>query len=834
MMYISLSLRYHRQLGLICPDVVESFFREAVESAVQKGGKVLRSFSNYVFSFDNSDLCCVFSVSLFIDSLLSMIKAREDRIKEYLIFVDYSENDIPQENIADRKAVCDNMILEDGAVLLDGDAASLLRSYADCVRIENSPLYYYCGHKIRLDFSADSEAKASLPESVFLYPPPGDCADGKSSVVSAFINVISGLKGCFAPENFLSKKETAVLNSYGRAVSGFSSLRFSSVHPDYRLKGCREYIKLFFTAVSRARIEGKQEKLTTVEIPGGYFDRTEISAMESLLEDTCSFSFTEKEHENARTDVAAVDGFEIPADIMDAAYLLYRASSFLYSGEISSLFAFLGKQDGTFLKAVQLWLSASGFPGKTGFLSLVSELEKKDFPPLANRGRLDKYLFDFLWSKYEGGSILAGRDFLRNLIRLGQRIPDSFLAAAVFKDSDPREAAAALQPDFSDGKTASAIINMVEAEKKLRRGMFREARETAKNALHDFQRSGIVSGEYEVFSFYARFSFAKHGVSGGDSVTYMEYAYENAEKMRDPDARMRCFFDFASIHLLSGNFCGALANVKKLREAASLFYDKDWEAVSLFLEGKISFLLGDYKTAEKQFHNTEMFCSSYGITKAFMLCRVWASRSRIYQIKNPREYETLKNLAPAVPEAWLFALEELVKKKHGGNQHADSLQKDDVLEGFPADMRGVYSPEIFVSPEKWSWGSSFSLTDDRFLCGIKCGRILYPLYSAFLAFCTALYGGDCDAAKTEIDNYAKETQSFRNPYLYIFYYMCYELENLSSWRNSTDALSFLSRSFKSIQLDANNISDTVMREKFLREPYWNSLLFSAARENKLI
>ncbi len=829
MIYISLSLRYQRQLSLICPDIVESFFKEAIEATVQNGGKFSRSFSGCIFTFTDTDLCCVFSVSLLLDTLLSLIKKREDRIKEYLIFVDYCENNISPEHIADRKSVCDNMILEDGAVLLNGGAVTLLRPYSNCVRLENSSLYSYCGQKINVDFDSSSEDGLLLPEKVFLYPPPGASACGNSSLVSAFINLISKLSELFKPEDFLSKKEAAVFACAGKAVDRFASLRFSTEQPSYRLKGCEEYIQLFFTAFSRAKVERKQTKFIGIEIPDGYFNRNETDRMKYMLLDTCSFISVDDGASSV--EEKKLYGFEIPPDIMDAAYLIYRASNFLYSGEMTALFAFLGKH-GSFRKAVEIWLSASGFPEKTGFSSSVLKLEKQEFPPRVNRERLDKYLFDFLWKKYEDGSLLAGRDFLDNLSCLGQKIPDSFLTATVYRDSDQSGITGDLQENFSGERTAAAIVGLAEAEKKLRRGLFKEAQEITKQVLHDFQQAGIIAGEYEVFSFSARFSFAKHGVSGGDSITYMEYASENADKMHDPDARMRCLFDFASMHLLSGNFDAALINVRKLKETAFLFYDKGWEAVALFLEGKILFLLGDYRAAEKQFQNTETFCMSYGITRASLLCQAWAARSRVYQTKNPQEFEKLKTLAPSIPEAWLFALEEAAKT-YGRNQFGFS-GKEALLEGFPERMQDSATAEIFTFPEKWTWVSSFSLTEDRFLCGIKCGKILYPLYSSFYAFCSALYGGDCNEARTEIDGYARDTQSFTNPYLYIFYYMCYELENLISGRNSTDALSFLSRSFKSIQVDANNIADTMMREKFLREPYWNSLLYSAAKENKLI
>ena len=70
MLYVSLSLRYQRQLYLICPGEIEAFFQEAAEAAQGNGGRVCRTVSGCVFSFADGDFCRAFSVSLTLDALL--------------------------------------------------------------------------------------------------------------------------------------------------------------------------------------------------------------------------------------------------------------------------------------------------------------------------------------------------------------------------------------------------------------------------------------------------------------------------------------------------------------------------------------------------------------------------------------------------------------------------------------------------------------------------------------------------------------------------------------------------------------------------------------------
>lgn len=828
MIYISLSLRYQRQLNLICPDVVERFFKEASEAAALNGGKVSRAFSGCVFTFDNADLCCVFSVSLTLNLLSALLERHGDRIREFLVFVDFCEKSIPPEQIADRKAVCDNMILPDGCILLNEAAAFLLRHYADCVKIEESPLYFYRRKKGGMGQDVGSQGE-TLPETLFLYPPPGIRFPAKGSVVSAFLNVISDFSGVFDAESFLLKKEAVVFERAKKACAAFSSMRFSSSHPGFILKGCEEYTRLFFAALSRAKTERKQPKLTTIEIPRGCFEPAEIERFTYVLMDFCVFA-SPLEGDDAFDTPRPERPESVPADILDAAYLMYRASAFLYRKELDDLFVFLGKNR-DFRRSVWAWISACGFPDKTGFLDSVSRLEKEGFPPQENRVRLDAFLFAFLWKKYSDGFLAAGEDFLRAFSGLGQKLPDSFLTATVYRSRNPQETARALQQDFSDPGIFESVTLLEEAEKQLRRGALQEAQGFRKNALHNFQRAGNVAGEYEVFSFSARLSFAGHGVSGGDTTAYLEYAAEDADKMRDPDARMRCLFDFAAVHFLSGNFSAALMNIRKLRKTASAVYDKGWEAVAMFLEGKFHFSIGSYREAEKQFQHTENFCACFDIAKAFPLCRTWASRSRIYQTKNPREYDTLKNLAAEVPEAWLFCLEEVAKT---GRIVSGDIQRGPDLSDFPAEIKNESCSASYNFPEAWSWAGSFALAEDRFLCGTKGGGMLRTLYSAFYAYCSSLCGGDLKTARHTIAGCAGDSQSVATPHTFIFHYLCYDIENKISGRNSSDSLAFLSRSFKSMQVVANNISDTAVREKFLQGPYWNALLYAAARENNLI
>lgn len=833
MLYVSLSLRYQRQLYLICPGEIEAFFQEAAEAAQGNGGRVCRTVSGCVFSFADGDFCRAFSVSLTLDALLQRIRKYSARIREYRIFADTSAGELTPEQLAERMSVCENMILPDRAVLLTQESASLLSPYALCEPLSaDRRLWIYRGQKSVSAADAAPEAE-SCPREIPVQPFFGTESGGRVALLSALLNTASGLAQLFPVRKFLTKKEKPLFAEGERAAARFASRRFSSAHPGWLLQDCEDWGCLFFTVFARFTAERWHSETVRLLLPPVTDAEEDAARLALRLEGIVRFypagSSAGNPADGETGSGQMPDGSPVPADILDAAYLLCRAAEFLYMGETDAFFAFLGK-DSHFRSAVENGIRAAGFPSGPAFFPCVRRLADEDFPPPERRRHLDRFLSDFLWQKYGDGRIPASRGFLRVLQKLGRKIPDSFLAAVAFRDRDPVAVAAERAGGFSSASVADAIRRLAESDRKLRRGAFKDALGLAKNALQEFQRKNIPAGECRAFSVLARISFSRADASSGDAFPYLEYALEIAEKMQDPDVRMNGLFDFASMYFLSGDFGSALRFAGKLRTLAGECSDRAWETAVLFLEGRIRFALGNYREAEKVFILAEDFDSARCAGRAAPLCRVWASRCRVYQTKNSQETDFLLNMAAEIPEALLFALEETAKM----SARQDPAEAAEFLaRNFPETVTAPEAEDDFLPPGDWEWKSGFSAAEDRFFRGKPAGSFSV-LYAAFLAFCRASAGGGKADAGKRISALIRDNLSGRDPYAPLLFYLCWELENSVSGCNSTDALPFLSRAFKSLQILAGSIADSGMRECFLTGPYWNARLYAAARENKLV
>ena len=826
MIYVSISLRYQRQLNLICPDVLESFFKEAAAATDANGGTVLAQGSGSVSAFDRKDLSCAFSVFLTLEAILKLAEERKERIKEYFVFVNSSEKELTPDEIADRMSVCDNIIFPDRAVAFTREAAALLSPYATFESVEGSELALL-GEAKPIN-GGETTAAAFLSKPILL-PFYAAKDKGRGALISAFLNTTSLLALDFDATSFLTKKEAAAFAEDTKAVKRFAAARFAPSQPLYIIDACEDYIKLFFIALSRFYAESRWSEAVEIEVPEGAFPAKELMHFEELLREICVFKIQKKASSRKSENVK---GDDIPPDIMDAAFLYFRAASFLYAGEIDALLRFLGKGC-SFREAMDLRLAEAGLPRGTCFFACMRSLTAAGFPAGVERKRLDKYLFDYLIDQCKSGFLRADGDFYGQLLTLGMKVPDSLLVSAVYSSPTPAAALEELKASFSNPNAVAAIKEHVEAEKKLNNGDYRNAQTEAKHVLQVFQQAKILAGEFEAFSFLARVTFSRSGASYDDAFSYLNYALEGSVRMQNSSAQMRALFDIASMQFLSGNFFQAQSSVRKLREKADERYDKSWVFAACFLEGMIYFSLGDYPACEKIFSALKDACASLGLQKADPLCSAWLFRTRAYMSKKALVSEYRPEVRKAAPEAGLFALESIAKSALEGER---SQEAKSLLSALPAQIESVAQEGNYIPPDAWGWRSSFAFEEDRYFCGATTGAAAM-LYSAFYTFCSCLYSKEKSAFAAARDTIAaliRDKMSPNNPRAYIFYCLCYELESKISGKNSPEALSFLSRAFKGAQTLANNTDDAPMREKYLTKPYWNALLYSAARENNLI
>jgi len=366
------------------------------------------------------------------------------------------------------------------------------------------------------------------------------------------------------------------------------------------------------------------------------------------------------------------------------------------------------------------------------------------------------------------------------------------------------------------------------AGRKFREGAAGEARVLAKEALLVFQKERMNAAEYRVFSLMSLFSLEKK--DGADAIVYAEYALENALALKDPYIIIQARFDLAVLHFLNGNLHFALSSIDAAEKVADDCYVRDWAVPLAFMRARVRFELGDYLKAESDFKSAESLASSLGESRTECLCRVWTGRCAVHQNRFQAGERIIGECSGTVNEALIYLLESAVLS--GGPRD---------VSGFPAALPAAQkSPDASAAaPAAESFRifySSFSLAEDVCFGSSDGGGLAHRMYAAFLTAARCL-SNPRDAgvsAVAELVALAQTALEEKDPYAGLYYYLCFEAGSAVPGFPQKDTELFLSKSFKSLQLRAKEISDNALREQFMQQPAWNSRLYRAAREHMLI
>ena len=805
MVYIYIELRYQRQLNRICPDVPAAFFSAVAESVRKNGGTVHRCVNGFLYQFDNSSIGFAFASARAIGYLQKLLEQNRNRIREYFILVDYSEKDIPVDNFRERLSVYENIITPDEGILVTESARECLQSYIDSVRLPETSLYMYSG----LSFAENTDQgqkSAEMPIVPVLYTAYAD------DPVSALINLICTLPYKEPPQG-LTEEESSLYAESRNALEVYKRFRFSSNQPAYRIAACVDCLSFVLRSVCSS--SGKPLSVRVYgsdQLSGGW-----TQVMDKLSQ-TCRFDLAES------PVFLAADLKSLPDDLADLAYLLHLAVSFLYLDELPSFFQSLGKES-DFIDALGNWLYSAGIlSDQKDFRSFNPALSSPIKKRVGERKNvLDGKLASFLWKQYESGKIEPVFPLCAILDDLKFDVPDNFLVSCLYHENDPLHALKSIYPRFKNRQIPETIEMLELARAKYEQGKFEESGILAKNILQVFQNERILAGEYRTLSLIAMLSLVRNNAD--DSVVYLEYALENAERMHDSYAILCTRFDMVMVYFLIGNLHFSLCGMDSVEKIIESCYAKDWEVLLLFMKGRISFELGDYRNAELLFQTAASLASVHQIPESVSLCRVWYARSLVHQGRYASAESILAECAVAISDSWLFLLESAIIS----GREMPNME-------FPDKFPVASDHTARLMHEKFSWKSGFSIAEDRCFGVASETSIPARMYEAFSLYYRARFVKDSDMNDTvdSLSLIARIALEAKDPYASIYYYFCYDLGIKSDKILPADTAGFLSRGFKYMQCRANEIGDNSMREHFMQVPSWNSRLYRAARDNMLI
>ena len=800
MLYIYIELRYQRQLGRICPDVLEAFFSSVSVSVRKNGGTVHAVSGGTLYCFDHAAVGYAFSASRAIADLRGFFEMNRLRMREYFALVGDTDTDLSPDAVREFIEEFDAIITPDSGILLTSAAATRLAPYVAMIPL-NDRLSLYSGSSI-IAYAPPVEASISLSiYTAFIRDP-----------VSAFRNMLIASAIAPVPER-LSAEEQPLFAESVHALEVYSADRFSSDQPEFRLAACLDYFELAFRSLRDCK-----NAPVTVAVHGSKPLPSAFDAFLEKLSPVCAFS-------RLPDPVYLPSDFKtMPDDLLDLSWLVARAVQYLNADEIFSFFLFLGKES-DFVEALGIWMYSYGLLAdprdfRTIHPLLVSRVE----PRLGERKpELDRQVACFLWKKYEEGFLVPSHAFCDILDSLGFSLPDSFLVSCLFYGDEGSSRFSSVRSRFRNSDIAVAVERTERAWKAYNSGDLSEAGTVAREALRVFQEEHVLAGEYRVLSLISLLSLAKK--HGDDSVVYLEYALENAGRMHDRYATLCTLFDTALVHFILGNFHYSVCTLESVDQIVESCYAKNWEVLVLFMKGRIALELGDYRNAELYFQTAASLASFHHIPESVSLCRVWYARSIILQGRYATGEEILLACAPLIPDAYVFMLEAFIL----------SGRKDETAD-FPKSIANFFAPADRWSSGKFTWKSGFAMAEDRCQGTKADSRVVSRMYDVFYLCCRSRFCESIDLSDSiaSISSHAKIACEQKDPYGGIYYYFAYELTMKLNEIPSADATALLSRAFKYMQKRANEIGDNNMREQYMQTPVWNSRLYRAARDNMLI
>jgi tetratricopeptide (TPR) repeat protein len=797
MLYLYVELRYHRQLNKICPDIPVRFFSAVGDAVRNNGGNAARIGHAMVYTFDRKSAGFAFSASRVLDELRTLLEELRDRIREYLVLVDASTSPLEAEAFKERLQEYASVILPDESILFTSSALALLGSYVTTVPLPDTRLEQYTGPKITEYAIPEQETGDAFVPLVmytdFIHDPVKMIRDLLATAPDIEIQTL------LDEESFIAYQENAA------AKEVYSWYRYTEKQPEYR----RQAVMAFFSQqlYALSRVSGSP---VPVRLVGQNTLPRDYSFLEETLSSVCTVTGPEK------PQFLPLDLQSMPRDLLEMAYLIYRVQDYLYYDELPAFFQFLDK-DSSFLASLGSWLYSYGvLSDPADFRSIRISFTKKIIERVGEAGAAnDQRIAEFLWVKYESGHLMPTLELLGIFTQLGYQVTDSFLIGCFFQSGTPEQAGRECLARFTSDRVREAVKKLAEGENAAAGKDYVHAESCARDVLHTFQREKITYGEYRSFSLLSQVALTKN--KGDDAVVYLEYALENAYRTRYSYAILDIGIELACVHFSVGSFDSSLCAAESAERTAKKCFARDRETFLLFIKGRVSFETGDYHTAELMFQAAASLATLCHFTEKAAIARTWYGRVLSHQGRYHAAMQIFDEYSGTVPDATVFWLESAVLSGH-------RIEKD-----FPVDP-------VTVFRTSGSGISGYSRIEDRSINGGAESYTASIAFSVLLLYYQARFGSGDDILEclSELEKIAKAAYTRDDPHAAVYYYLCYELARHVPTVSLSDGTAFLSRGFKYLQTRAKEITDTTLREQFLRNPVWNSRLFRAAQENMLI
>jgi len=419
MLYISIELRYQRQLNRICPEIPASFFSSLAATVQRNGGNGIRTPNAFLCLFDDTSVGYAFAASRVISDLRHLLEENRIRLREYFVLVDYMAGKPSADAILAKNAEHENVITPDEGILLSSEAVSRLNSYLSSIPLENTPFSLYSGNRTA-EYASGQQTGASTASALVVY-------DGLADDPVGVLRDMAGLLDVPDLQTIAPGEERDNFEESGHALDIYCRQRFSHRQPGYRIDACFDYYRFLL---------GFRKKESGSLLPVTVYARKEpgpaVSAVMEKFAGVCAFTVMPE-----RTFLPA-DLKNLPADLLELSWLILGAIQHLYIDEIPEFLLHLGKQ-ADFIEPLGKWLYSYGLLSDPGDLRSFNTALRARLAQRLGEGsiHLDRLLANFIWKKHEQGELYPSFDLLGVFDTLSFEVSDAFLFSCLYRSPDP-------------------------------------------------------------------------------------------------------------------------------------------------------------------------------------------------------------------------------------------------------------------------------------------------------------------------------------------------------------------------------------------------------------
>lgn len=274
---------------------------------------------------------------------------------------------------------------------------------------------------------------------------------------------------------------------------------------------------------------------------------------------------------------------------------------------------------------------------------------------------------------------------------------------------------------------------------------------------------------------------------------------------------------------LVGNLTRAAAQFSSLTEPLIQTGFSEWLVWAWFGEGRVSFELGEYRTATDQFERLRQWAERCGMDATARVAETWRTRSAMMTgvDEEPLRDYLLEELRS--PESLLFAAESLTRR--GAFAEAAALLE----EAEESELHVDRWPRLGIS-----WDNGFAALEDLVMANSEGSSELLRLIQAYRAWSLA-QSGEPDAAIAIFYRLTRGSDGLgEDPYTGLYNYLYATILPGERSLERDDRLTVLGKSVKLVQERTSRIDDYRDKMRFLKQNSWNRQLMDAAREYNLV